>query len=429
VGGGEAGDGLVQISSSASQYNPAFYWVVGTAARPFSGSGALYAMRLAAASLCALLLTIAVATTRLWARSAWPMVGLTAAMTPTVLYSTSLVAPNGVELCAAAVVWCALLGVPRCASDRRKMGTLLTIATVAAVPLVTVRSLGPLWMVLIVVTCAVLVRAATLRDLGRQPGTWIRIGVVGAAAILGGLWTLAAGANSISAADGEYHEPLWQVLPQNLVLWVAQAVGAFPARDEMAPLAVYAILLILWWLVLFAAFRAAGRRERVVISLAILLAVAAPCVVTALTYAQVGAVWQGRYGYPFAMGVWLISGYALDRHPAFFAALPALRTGRLPLVLVVLCVGVTQLVSQLGVLVPQSRRSPLADSDAWFAHPVWLVALLTCVGTFVLAWVSAGRSVPAPVRTRSEPGGALVPPQRPAAGTAAAVPAHDGRHP
>ena len=391
VGGGEAGDGRVRVASSAAQYNPAFYWVVGTAARPFSGATELYAMRLAAASLCALLLTIAVATIRVWARSSWPLVGLAAAVTPTMLYSTSLVAPNGVEMCAAAVVWCALLGVARCAGDRRMMGRLLTIATVAAFPLVTVRALGPLWMVLIVVTCAVLVRAATLRDLGRQRGTWIRVGLVGTAAVLGGLWSLTAGTNDFSP-DGHYDDPMWQVLPKNLVLWVAQSVGAFPARDEMAPLALYAIALILWWLVLFAAVRAAGRRERAALGLAVLLSAAVPCVITALTYASIGPVWQGRYGYPLAMGVWLISGYALDRKPALLAGFPALRTGRRPLVMVILTIGVTQLIGQFGVLVPQVRKSPLADSDAWIAHPAWLVVLLTCLGTLLLARVGAGRS-------------------------------------
>ena len=49
------------------------------------------------------------------------------------LDSTSMAAPNGVEMCAAAVVWCALLGVARCAGDRRTTGRLLTIATVAAI--------------------------------------------------------------------------------------------------------------------------------------------------------------------------------------------------------------------------------------------------------------------------------------------------------
>ena len=104
---------------------------------------------------------------------------------------------------------------------------------------------------------------------------------------------------------------------------------------------------------LFAAVRAAGRRERIALGLTVLLAVAAPCAATALTYASEGAVWQGRYGYLFAMGLWLISGYALDRNPASVATLPALSTGRRPLVAVVLFMGATQLIGQLGVLIPR----------------------------------------------------------------------------
>ncbi len=49
----DAGDGRVTVATAAGNYNPLFYWVIGTAAKPFHGAAALYAMRIATAVLCA----------------------------------------------------------------------------------------------------------------------------------------------------------------------------------------------------------------------------------------------------------------------------------------------------------------------------------------------------------------------------------------
>ena len=58
--GDPADDGTVLIGTTAGEYHPGFYWVVGTAADAFSGAASLYAMRVAAALLCALFFGIAV---------------------------------------------------------------------------------------------------------------------------------------------------------------------------------------------------------------------------------------------------------------------------------------------------------------------------------------------------------------------------------
>ena len=47
-------DGTVRATTSAANYPPAYYWVVGTAGEPFTGATSLYAMRIAAALMCAL---------------------------------------------------------------------------------------------------------------------------------------------------------------------------------------------------------------------------------------------------------------------------------------------------------------------------------------------------------------------------------------
>ena len=115
---------------------------------------------------------------------------------------------------------------------------------------------------------------------------------------------------------------MWQVLPQYLVLWVAEAIRNIPARDDMAPLSLYAIALILWWLVLFAAVPRRGSARALALGLTASSPSRCPAWPPPSPTHQRAAVWQGRTATPSRWGLWLISGYALDRNPASVATLP-----------------------------------------------------------------------------------------------------------
>ncbi|MDP2775643.1 MAG: DUF2142 domain-containing protein, partial [Nocardioides sp.] len=148
------GDGDVLIASAAAAYHPAFYWVIGTAASPFEGTAALYAMRIAAALLCLLFLGLAV-----WAigrfPTRWPTAALLLAMTPVLVYSTTVAAPNGLEMSVGLSLWASLLAFARDdgrVADRR----LLVIAIASAVILGTLRLTGPLFILLILASVALL---------------------------------------------------------------------------------------------------------------------------------------------------------------------------------------------------------------------------------------------------------------------------------
>ena len=84
------GGGLVEVADSAARYNPAFYALVGIPARWADGADSLYAMRLTAVFLCALLIAGAVTVLRSWAETDAPLVGLLLALTPTMVYTTSV---------------------------------------------------------------------------------------------------------------------------------------------------------------------------------------------------------------------------------------------------------------------------------------------------------------------------------------------------
>ena len=201
------GGGLVEVAHSAARYNPAFYALVGIPARWADGADSLYAMRLTAVFLCALLIAGAVTVLRSWAETDAPLVGLLLALTPTMVYTTSVGAPNGIEVAAAALVWCALLGVVKRRHDPAAVATYLAVATVGAIPLVTVRTLGPLWLVLIVASVAVL--------LGRDAWTVARTKaflrsaiVVTVFATAAMAWTLVASTNSLGGPNRDFERSL-----------------------------------------------------------------------------------------------------------------------------------------------------------------------------------------------------------------------------
>jgi hypothetical protein len=376
----EVGGGNVTVASSAARYNPVFYYVIGSAARPFAGVNALYAMRATAALLCAVLIGYAGVVTRRWARTRWPLVALAMAATPILVYSTAVAAPNGVEMAGALLVWCSLLGLASRSPDAADVRQLLVAACVGALPLVTVRALGPLWLLLILATLAWLFRRSDLARLLRRRDTVLSIASTALVIALAMAWTLAASTNQPGpGTDGLPGSP-WKVMPQNWVLWVLQSIAAFPSRNEAAPAALYAVALLASWLLLALAWRVGTRRNRWVLLGIAGVASVVPIAFTVATYHQLGVAWQGRYGYPYALGFFLVAGFAIDRKDA-----PASRTAVWPPLAAAATVLTTQLIGQLHVLFQQRSVSPLAGTPEWSIPSTTLIVALTATGSVLIA--------------------------------------------
>ena len=154
--GQAVGDGYFTVASGAGRYNPLFYGAIGLPSLLFDGAGSLYAMRVAAAVLCSVFLGLAGWSLTRWSRTRWPAVGLVATITPVAVYSTAVAAPNGIEMCAALAVWCALLGLTRDHLDSATQRALIWAALPGALVLTTVRQLGPVWLLLITATVVLL---------------------------------------------------------------------------------------------------------------------------------------------------------------------------------------------------------------------------------------------------------------------------------
>ncbi|MDX6326139.1 MAG: hypothetical protein QOK15_2493, partial [Nocardioidaceae bacterium] len=352
--------GYVEVASGAARYNPVYYWLVGTPASLFSGTANVYALRVVASLICAVFVWGAGYALAVGFRTAWPLLGAAAALTPVFVYSTSIGAPNGVEMTSGLALWSALLALR---SRRLPPGVerrLLAVASVSACVLVTTRLLGPLWLLLILMVALPAVGRERGRELVRGHRRATTIGGTAVLLATGAAlaWTRIAAPNAISREENlHFHHPLLSSL-SDLPLWLLQSLAAFPARNEPAPTLVYGTAAAALLVVLGLAAAGLTRRHWAVLGLVLLVWLGVQLAITVRTYAQLGSVWQGRYALPFVVGVpVLVTAWADQRRQ---------RGPRAVLVAVVAILAVTaHAVSVVHVLRGELRSSPLAGSPEW----------------------------------------------------------------
>jgi len=349
-------DGTVGVASSADKYNPVYYAIAGLPARFLDGGTAVWAMRLASALLCALLLGFAWAILGTGARTPFPAITFMLATTPAVAYSGSVFAPNGVQFASAFVLWAGVLVVLR---DRGSGKLAATACGLGGTLLVVTHTTGTLWLATIMVTTLVLAGWRSLWGIVRTNSRAWTLAV--ASVVLAGLgavaWVLGAATNSPGAGG----EPLSQetkdigVVP-NVILWVLQTVGTMPYRFGILWPVLYLLWLVPLGTFLVLGFRRADGRHRAAILTVVALSVLVPTVLTVMTYAELGIAWQGRYGLPLLVGALLVAGEALER------AAPALRRGALGTVAVVLAVTHYLCVLCIGL---RESAGPFDDGRPW----------------------------------------------------------------
>ncbi len=379
----DAGPGHVLVASAAATYDPAYYWVVGSLASGLEGARFLYLVRVLTALACAALLAVAAWATLLGTRSAWPVVGLLAATTPVVLFSSSVAAPNGLEIGAALVLWSTLLALTR-PGTRPHRTPLLVAGGLSSVLLVTLRSIGPLWALLVIATVAAVADPARLRRLvAARPRSFAAVtGLVAAATLAAVGWTRHVGVPSFEPPPGPVDDPLTATVAQ-LPLWLFQGVAAFPRRHDPAPATVYVLVGLVALGLLVAGWRSSGRRWRWGLAGTALVAVAVPVVLTVTTITSSGAIWQGRYGAPYHVGLFLLAGLALDTRAT---------AGRRPSPVVagtLLALAAAHAVSVLHVLAGELRTSPYRADPSWVHLPPVAAGLL--VAAAGACWVLAAR--------------------------------------
>jgi hypothetical protein len=385
----------VRIGTGAGRYHPLFYAMVGIPALPFSGHAALYVMRIVTVLICWSLFCGALAATRRWATTSWPYAALALASTPVLLYSSSVVAPNGVEMMAAMMFWASLIGLVKgrngsvaAPADRR----LLVLAVISGATFVTTRSLGPVWCLLTALTVVLAFWPPRARRevLLHDRRTWLAAGALVTATLLSAWWILSMGSLKLSTvaqpgASLSLAERVRFVL-HDLPLTELQSIAAFPYRNQATQPVVYACYVVLFVGTVVAALLAPTLRSKFSVLGTLAIAVLAPALIQVATYNTFGYVWQGRYALPYSLGIVLVAGAVLDRRGPD-------RVATRVSVVVLLLYATAQVAGPVDVLRNETARLRLDGSSGWL-QPSPYVLFVAALLAASLLWLGATRVRP-----------------------------------
>jgi hypothetical protein len=253
------------------------------------------------------------------------------------------------------------------------------IAGTAAFPLTFIRFLGPMWVVLIVGAVVVTIGWRRTQVIARRH---LRVvAVVAGTTLLGvcwwALWQVIA--SHASGVDSGYEVKRW-ILAFNLPAYLMQMVGAFPYRNNPAPLGIYPLVFFVIVLLLVAAWRRGPtlQARRAVFWITV-TTLAVPVILSLVFMPSLGAIWQGRYVLPFAIGVLPLCGLFLDE--ADFAPVEGKRlVGLCGVFLAISNVVCVYHVEQWALQQPESAHDP-----AWWHPPGYVIGALMLVACGV-AW-------------------------------------------
>jgi hypothetical protein len=324
-----------RTATTAGRYNPLYYLPVGLPMVISPNYAGIIGGRLVSGLMSALLLAAAVVTAvRLRSRLLVGAVVLVA--TPMALDLAGSINPNGLEISSGVLLWTALLGLGRAPDgvlDSRATRRLLVLAAVSAGLLLSIRTLGPLFVALIVAGALLLARRGRIRQvLRRRDFRWLLVGV-GAVAVYAAAWTLFSGILSTDVTPGHANtmglgSAVRYIVGTRLTFWINQLVGQFSYGETTVP-----SWFVISWYVLVGALvvpvAAMARRRQALVLIGI--AAGSLLILTAfeLKYLHtLGWSQHSRYVMPFGVGL-LLAAATLNRFERALTAVPAARLVRL----------------------------------------------------------------------------------------------------
>ncbi len=297
------------IGSYVGTYQPYVYVPAGLAIRTADAAGTAVRAGRAANLVVAVGLLIA-AVWVLWSPTApgASLLGTVVAITPMVVFVSSVLSPSGPEIASAV---CFSAGLLRLARDRPVPRGVWTALAVSGAVLASARALGPAFVALLVVTVALLA----------GPGVLVRASqAAGGRAIAAGIVVIAAAAASLiweftvqprpSPSGTTIIEALGPSIDR-LPHLGRDVVGTFGALDAPMPRAGHVAWLVLLGFLAGAVLIVGNGRERLSM-LGLMVAAVGVTLVMSVVYREIGPL-HGRYVLPFLVLVPLWAGEVVLR--------------------------------------------------------------------------------------------------------------------
>jgi hypothetical protein len=299
-----------EVQTWIGRYPPLYYAVVGLPSLVSDGSAAVYAMRLVAAAVCAAVYALGLTALR---TSGWPRLlqaGGLLAITPSAAFFAGVVNSSGLEIAAGFATWC-LLGPLVVSPSSHRVRRRLLAGSVTAAVLLNTRPGSGLLLVLVLVCLAVLSRAEFWRSVLSR-GRWVPAVVVGAvAAVAAGAWLLVVDptASLGGIPDPAFADPVVAVEGAAALSgrYLAEQLAVFGSLNvTLQPLLLVLLGVTVGSTVAVALVVARGGRRWGLLAL-LALTFVLPILAQVPSAADLGLIWQGRYGLPLSIGLPVVS--------------------------------------------------------------------------------------------------------------------------
>jgi hypothetical protein len=308
----ESSNEIIQTRTQGAQL-PLFYAVAGLPFRFFDGGLSLLLARIWAGILPAALIASTVVTARNSDFRLWLLPATLLSCTPMIFYIAGVMNPSGIEITSGLLLWVTSLAI---FCDSKVCGRLFWRFAVAASLLILVRQLGPLWVLLIVGSCALLSERERLKDLLRTANFRIALLASASAGLLWAIWSYLLNPLAITQSEFAVDDSSVDILRLQMGrLWavIQESVGVFGWLEVKFPFAVYLIWIfgVLFFIGLAVMF---GSTKFAYASPLVLLgAIVIQTYGEFRTIGELGFIWQGRYSLPILVGVPLVAALGISK--------------------------------------------------------------------------------------------------------------------
>ncbi|WP_246848560.1 DUF2142 domain-containing protein [Pseudarthrobacter sp. NIBRBAC000502772] len=307
----------VPADTSAGNYNPVYYVIVGLGSLGLTGEPALYAMRLISSWLAAFFLAAIFYAAASMRRSPYILVASTVAVTPAVLFLTGSVNPNALEIGTAGAFY---MGLCLMLEQRaRPQPNLLAavIVTASGVLLSNTRPLSFLWIAVALAAALLGNNLSSIRKVLTTRSFQLSAFFVGLSCIFALWWSITA-----RSLDSLFAGTLPVPADEAALLMLDRTfesmreyVGVLGSLDTEPPTAVVYTWVIAFGSLLLLAFSARPKRLRWPVALLALAVLVIPPALQAASSERLGLIWQGRYALALVVMLMLAAGVAVRFRP------------------------------------------------------------------------------------------------------------------
>lgn len=343
--------------TTAAYYNPIYYWVTAWPVAVWPDWTGILLARMVNGAAMAALLASAVVVAWGWTRHRAVLAGLVVAVTPMVAHLGGAVNPNGLEIAAGIGLFTALIVLLVEAPPTLNRAA-VALAGVSGSALVVPRSLGVMWLAVIVGAVALGTPWARVRALVRERLVRAWVGVVVAVGVVCGVWTLIARPQRLWQL-GRDMTP-WEITKGAFLdVWpnmANQMVGVMGWAETLQPRLLYLVWFVSVGLLVLGGFVLGGRTEKWRL-VALFLGSFVPLVAAEILLVEtLGWFNQGRYFLPGAVGLPMLGALVLAHRGLTAAQIRTLTRTLvvvlLPFHLVCLAYSMTRWQSGLEILNP-----------------------------------------------------------------------------